>query len=287
MDAQELLRANLGLVERLVRFVCQRAQVIGADVEDFASTVKLALIENDYAILRGWEGRSSMPTYLTVIIQRLLADERIHEAGRWRPSAEAKRLGDAAILLERLLRRDQRTLAEAIPMVRALDDTLTATDVEAMAARLPQRTPRARLVEIKAAATAEAAASDGADHLAIDRELRETSARASASVRQTIAALPAKERMLLRLRFVSGMSIAETARILQLPQRPLYRRLEQILEMLRETLAAIGIDAGSAAELIGTTVAALDFGLSDLDLEIPPGVPDEQTEGSGQRGGLS
>ena len=120
---QEMLRANLGLVDRLVRFVCQRARVVGADVEDFASTVKLALIENDYAVLGAWEGRSSLATYLTVIIQRLLADERIRDLGRWRPSAEAKRLGEAGTLLEMLLRRDDRTLGDAIPMVRALDDT--------------------------------------------------------------------------------------------------------------------------------------------------------------------
>src|SRR5688572_16665745 len=157
MDCQELLRSNLALVERLVRFVCQRGQVVGADVDDFASTVKLALIENDYAVLRAWEERSSLATYLTVIIQRLLADERIRDLGRWRPSSEAKRLGEAGILLELLIRRDERSLAEAIPMVRAIDDTLTAADVETMAARIPQRAPRARLVEIKIIDTYEVA----------------------------------------------------------------------------------------------------------------------------------
>jgi len=85
MDCQELLRSNLALVERLVRFVCQRAQVVGADVDDFASTVKLALIENDYSVLRAWEGRSSLATYLTVIIQRMLADERFRTLGRCVP----------------------------------------------------------------------------------------------------------------------------------------------------------------------------------------------------------
>src|SRR5438067_1800408 len=134
MDCQELLRSNLALVERLVRFVCQRARVVGADVDDFASTVKLALIDNDYSVLRAWEGRSSLATYLTVIIQRLLADERFRTLGRWRPSAEAKRMGEAGILLEMLIRRDERSLVEAVPMVRAVDDTLTAGDVAAMAA---------------------------------------------------------------------------------------------------------------------------------------------------------
>src|ERR1043165_8030166 len=128
MDCQELLRSTLPFVERLARFVCRNAHVVGADVEDFASTVKLALIEDDYSILRAWEGRSSLATYLTVIMQRLLANERFRTLGRWRPSAEATRLGDAAVQLEMLLVRDERTLADAIPIVRALDATLTAGD---------------------------------------------------------------------------------------------------------------------------------------------------------------
>src|SRR5258706_10071068 len=186
MDFQELLRSNLALVERLVRFVCQRSKVVGADVDDFASTVKLALIENDYAVLRAWEGRSSMATYLTVIIQRLLADERIRDLGRWRPSSEAKRLGDAGILLELLIRRDERTLAEAVPMVRAVDATLTAADVEAMAVRLPHRAPRARLVEIKAVETYDVISADDADRAMIEGELRQTSQKASPTLHEAI-----------------------------------------------------------------------------------------------------
>jgi RNA polymerase sigma factor (sigma-70 family) len=272
-------------VERLVRFVCQRSRVTGADVDDFASTVKLALIENDYAVLRAWEGRSSIATYLTVIIQRLLADEQIRDLGRWRPSSEAKRLGDAAILLELLIRRDERSLAEAIPMVRAVDATLTAADIEAIAARLPYRAPRARLVEIKAVETYDVVSTDDADHATIERELRQTSETASRTLQQAIAGLALKERMLLRLRFVSTMSIADISRILQLPQRPLYRRLEQILDMLRDRLKASGIDAGSAAELIGSAVAALDFGLCET--ENPFIAPVQHAEGSERRGGFS
>jgi RNA polymerase sigma factor (sigma-70 family) len=285
MDYQELLRSNLALVERLVRFVCQRGQLVGADVDDFASTVKLALIENDYAVLRAWEERSSLATYLTVIIQRLLADERIRDFGRWRPSSEAKRLGKAGILLEMLIRRNERSMAEAIPMVRAIDDRLTAADVEGMAARLPQRAPRARLVEIKIADTTEVAGHEDADRGAIESEVRATSQQASLAIRIKVAAFPIKDRMLLRLRFVANMSLADIARILQLPQRPLYRRLDQILDQLREALRASGIDAGSAQELIGSAVAALDFGLAET--EISPDAPDQRVEGTEQRGGSS
>src|SRR5829696_8670843 len=146
MDCQELLRSSLPLIERVVRRVCHRAHVVGADVEDFDSTVKLALIDDDYAILRAYEGRSSLATYLAVVIQRLLADQRNRTLGRWRASSEAKKLGDAAVLLETLLRRDERPMAEVIPILRAFDRTLEPLDIEALAQRLPQRTSRLRAV---------------------------------------------------------------------------------------------------------------------------------------------
>ncbi len=259
MDIQELLRSNLGLVERLARFVCRNAQVVGADVDDFASAVKLALIEDDYAILRAWEGGSSLATYLTVIMQRMLADERFRSLGRWRPSAEAKRLGDAGIQLEMLLVRDERSLADSIPIVRALDATLTAADVEMMAARLPVRASRAKFVELRPVAVENVAAEGSANEV----EVRQLSQRTSAILRDAIAALPIRERMMLRLRFVSVMSVADIARILNLPQRPMYRRLEQILAMLRGRLAGAGIDARAAADVIGSAIASLDFGLAD------------------------
>ncbi len=252
MDIQELLRANLGLVERLVRFVCQRSRVVGADVDDFDSMVKLALIDNDYAVLRAWQGRSSLATYLTVVIQRLLADERNRTQGRFRASSRAKELGEDAIRIETLLRRDAMSVAEVSEISR-----LDPSAVEGIATQLPARTPHPRLVELD----------EGTDVVASERadayELQQLSDRASHAIREVIDGLPVRDRMLVRLRFVRRMNIADVARVLQLPQRPLYRRLEQILGILRGALARAGIDGGSAADLIGSAVVALDFGLSD------------------------
>ncbi|HVR39274.1 MAG TPA: sigma-70 family RNA polymerase sigma factor [Thermoanaerobaculia bacterium] len=235
-----------------MRFVCQRARVVGADVDDFDSSVKLALVENDYAVLRAWEGRSSLATYLTVIIQRMLADERFRTLGRWRPSSEAKRIGDAGVMIETLLHRDELSIAEVAEISK-----LPAADVAAIAARLPQRMRRPQLVEMHE--ELDAAASERADAY----ELHELSNRANSVIRNTIETLPVKDRMLVRLHFVRKMSIADVARILQIPQRPLYRRLEQILMLLRRALTDADIDAGSAEDLIGSASVALDFGLAN------------------------
>jgi len=280
-----LLRANLGLVERLVRFVCQRARVVGADVDDFASTVKLALIEDDYSVLRAWEGRSSLATYLTVIIQRMIADERFRTLGRWRPSSEAKRMGEAGILLEMLIRRDERTLAEAVPMVRAADDTLTAGDIETMAARLPVRPSRMRLVEMNPVSVENVAGHDDAEAAVAQSEVQRLSERTNSVISKVIGSLPIRDRTLLRLRFVSMMSIADAARILHEPQRPLYRRLEQILAILRRSLLDANVGAGSAEELIGSVFASLDFGLTDRENDVR--APVSRKEGTGLRGAHS
>src|SRR5215208_5464467 len=54
-------------------------------------------------VRRRFERRSSLPTYVTVVIQRLFLDYRNRLWGKWRPSSDAKRLGPTAMLLERLV----------------------------------------------------------------------------------------------------------------------------------------------------------------------------------------
>src|SRR5215213_29542 len=149
MECAELFERNLEFIERVIAGVCRREQVFGADAEDFASTVKLALIENDYAILRGFEGRSSLSTFITVIVQRYLQDEWTRRHGRWHPSRDAERLGETAILAEQLLRRDRRSIDEALPIVRELDPSMNRERLVELERRLPARAPRPRLVELE------------------------------------------------------------------------------------------------------------------------------------------
>jgi DNA-directed RNA polymerase specialized sigma24 family protein len=65
MTREELFLSELALIERVIAWVCARRCLRAADAEDFASTVKLRIIENDYEILGRFEGRSSLRTYLT------------------------------------------------------------------------------------------------------------------------------------------------------------------------------------------------------------------------------
>lgn len=261
MHPEELFRANLKLVDRVVAGVCRRSGLRGADAEDFASVVKLALMGNDYAILRAYEGRSSLVTFLTIVVQRLLAREWRRICGSWHSSAEAERLGDPAVLLEELLVRDGRSLDEAVPFVRALDPSLDRATVYKLAARLPQRVARARFVVLSE--DNDFVASERADARTSDAEARKTSEHAGRVVRETLATLAAEDRMLIRFRFGADLSVAETARMLGVPQRPLYRRIETLLRQLRQALESAGLNAAMVADVI--SAAATDGVDFDLD----------------------
>lgn len=263
MHPRDLLEANLSLVERVIARVCMKAHLTGADAEDFASTAHVHLIENDYFVLRQHDPSSSLAGYLAVVLQRLLCDERNRTLGRWRSSAEAKRMGEAGVLLETLLLRDQRPMQEVVPIVTAAARNLTARDIETMAARLPRREARMRATELDETTMATAPAVEQADARVVEEEHRRLAKKTQEALSDAIAALPLEDRTIVKLRFGSAMSVADLARILQLPQRPLYRRIELLLDRLRQALAQAGIDERTATELIGSATDDLDLGLSD------------------------
>jgi RNA polymerase sigma factor (sigma-70 family) len=261
MDPRQLIEQNVELIDRLVHRACRRVGVATDDIGDAASMVKLALLENDYDILRRFEGRSSLATYLTIVIQRLLSDQRERTHGRWRASAEAHRLGPHAVVIEDLVGRQHRSIDEVMPMVRAVDPAITRDDVAEIARRMPHRTPRPREVPLPTEDVQPLAALDRADASTNDRELRGLSEHAGTLLRDTMTAWPADDRMLVRLRFESSLKIADIARLMKVPQRPLYRRLESLLLALREILLAAGVDSAAAGELLdASNRIEIDFG---------------------------
>ena len=259
MDVARLFESNLALIDGVIASVCHRAGMFGADAEDFASATKLALMENDYAVLRLFEGRSSLTTFLAVIVQRFLIDERAKRTGRWHPSREAERLGESAVVLERIVRRDHRSIEEAIPIVQSIDPTLTRERVLEIEARLPLRAPRPRAVDLSDAEEGLAAA-ERADDRALAADAERLAEKTSNAIRDALETMTLEERMIIRFHYASAMTIAEISGVLRLPQRPLYRRLEALLRRLRATLTAAGIDAHDLGDLIGNATRELDFG---------------------------
>jgi RNA polymerase sigma factor for flagellar operon FliA len=221
--------------------------------------VRLHIIERNYEPLRKFEGRSSLRTYLIVVVQRLFLDYRNRQWGKWRPSAEAKRHGPLAILLERLVTRDGWTCEQALETLRINHQVEVDEAFRALAEKLTRRSPARQFVPETEAegVTSRAAASDAnvvrAEHDFLAKRVQTALDR----VRQ---ALVPDERLILKMRFEDSVPVADIARALHLNQKRLYRTIEQLLAKLRQGLESEGLDRGEVTALFADGV------LSEIDL---------------------
>ena len=264
MGPEELFRDNLPLIDRVIARVCRNARLFGPDAEDFASAARLQLMDNGYAALRKFEGRCSLVTYLTIVIQRMLMLDRMRTWGRWNASTAAQSLGDLGIRAEQLIRRDGRTIDEALPILRDLDPMLTRARLEEIVAQLPERKPRLRAVDAEEIEE-ELPARESSETRVLERDAQSRSERVTGAIRGAMAEMTLEDSTIVRLHFHTGMTLAEIARALAIPQRPLYRRLERILATLRDALYRAGLDRGSVDDLIGSKLVDLDFGLRSVE----------------------
>lgn len=114
----------MGLIYHVIHHVEHaRSMVLSpADVEDIAAEVFLAIVDNDYAVLRRFQGKSSLPTYLTVVARRACIREMVK---RHREAT----LGHVSA--HRAIAEDESS-SEVEPVV-------TAEEVERMLRGLPDR----------------------------------------------------------------------------------------------------------------------------------------------------
>ena len=248
MSREALFLEQLPVIERVIGWVCGRRGLRGADAQDFASVVKTRLIENDYEVLGKYEGRSSLKTYLVSVVNRMYLDFQVQRFGKWRSSAEARRLGPVAVRLEQLAYRDGLSFDEACGVLLSDPQVYeTRDELHLVFVRLPQRARRG-----SEAHQLEPAHLDGAAVPAERAERQELADRVFAAIRCSLARLPARDRVFLRLHFQSGLSVADSARALRADQKALYRRKVEILERLHGDLDAKGIKAEDAQELLST-----------------------------------
>ena len=256
MDPQELFLSNLDAIDRAIAYVCHRNHLSPQDGEEFGSEVKTKLIEGNYAVLRKFEGRSSFSTYMTTVIQRLYFQWRVQMWGKWRPSAEAKRLGEKAITLERLLTRDGFTYAEALETLTTGTRAYTREEVEALYLRLPERQPRPVLVS---AVTPDAAPTIDPDRELFTAERRKAARAAAAAVDEAIAGMDAESQVILRMRFWNNQKVPDIARALRTDGKRLYKKIDRLLQVLRNALETAGIDRETMSDLLDRTDHELSF----------------------------
>jgi RNA polymerase sigma factor for flagellar operon FliA len=235
---EQIFLANLQTIENLVQLVARQQRMTWAEAEEFASIVRLRLIENDYAVIRKFRGGSSLRTYLTVVIARQALDYRDACWGRWRPSRVARRMGRTAVKLEKLIVRDGLSVDDAWQAVPAVETDRDPLRLRAFAERLHPRVRR-HWVSIDDLDEAHAGAPDPEiDGLFNDVRVTTALARALRSL------APADSR-LLKLRFTDGLAISTIARQEGIDQASLYRRVAILLRRLRRDLEDRGIAAAA------------------------------------------
>jgi len=240
MNAEETYLECLHTIERIAAFVARRNHLDASEAEEFIQEVRVRLLDDDYRIIRKFEGRSSFSTYLMTVIARLFTQWRVAQWGKWRPSAEAKRLGETAIALERLISRDGFTFEEA---VRFLTTPRSAgydhATLQALYLRLPVRHQRTVIVSkdvIPDILMVEAEA-----HARLEGEERERVSRLAAQhIGEVIQRMAPQDQVILQMRFWDARRVPDIALALKIDQKKLYKRIEWLLARLRRELEKAG-----------------------------------------------
>lgn len=249
MEPDQLFHQNLALIDEVSAAVCRRHGCFPPDSDDFASQVRLALMDDDFARLRSFGGRSHLKTFLTTVVAHLFLDHRNKTWGRWRPSRAALALGDVACLLDRLLHRDGLTFDEAVSVLRTNHKIdLSDEELEHLVGQLPARTPRRfepddRLEHLPAPSDPE--------REMMGYEQARRAAQAHDALGRALGELGPGPRLLLKMRFQKGLTVTQIAKVQGRERRRLYTELDGLLRDLRRSLETDGFRADEILDLEG------------------------------------
>jgi DNA-directed RNA polymerase specialized sigma subunit len=81
--------------------------------------------------------------------------------------------------------------------------------------------------------------------------------RVDRALTSAVQSLSARHQLILKLRFDDELTIADIARLLKVPAKPLYRELEVTIADLREKLRHAGIDETDMDRVVGHPAVTL------------------------------
>jgi RNA polymerase sigma factor (sigma-70 family) len=222
---------EFALLDTVIRAVARRRRLAGSDLQDFAQIVHLKLLERRYDAFSTFRGDSSLRTYLTVVVTRILLDWRNARYGKWRPSAAAARLGPVGIGLERLTARDGHTMDEAVEILRQATGVERA-ELRNVAERLPRRITRREVPPEQAPL---ALSEPFRDPIAA-REHLEQAHQVRRALRRAYLTLPPDDQRLLTLRYQRAMTVRQIGKHLEIDPKALYRRFDRLASKLRRAV---------------------------------------------------
>lgn len=248
-ELEELYLQSYEALQPILRVLGREKRLSREEVEDLGSDIQLKLLEDDYRVLRQWDGRSSLKGYLGTVVSNIWRDRVRGEIGRVRVSAAAKQLGPPAPELEVLLGLEGLTLEEAYQMIKPDFPDLSFSEAEKIAAKINPRGGR-RFENEDVVARLPDPEPTG-DKLLEQQENLVKKRKALALMHQRLSDLPEEDRLLLVRAHARGVKFASIARSLGIDQGPLYRRNERLLKKLRTDLEEAGIRWEDLREVLG------------------------------------
>jgi len=243
-------------VDSVVRQIARRHRLSTDEAEELAAAVRLKLVEKNYEVLRKFEGRSQLRTYLVTVVQRHFLDDRNVRWGKWRPSAQSRRLGPIATLLDQLLTRDHLPFDEAVHAIRARHgDDISREQLHAMMLQLPVRSTRRFIGEGELENVPAAAADE--DDIIESLEQDRLGDRIDRALANALAQLDGEDRLILKMRFCDNIKLGRIAELMGLPTRPFYRRVEDLMRILRRELEAQGVNHADVVAIIEHPASAV------------------------------
>jgi DNA-directed RNA polymerase specialized sigma24 family protein len=229
--------------------------------------------ENDWRLLESYTGRAQPGTYLTAVFCRLLEDYSRARYGRPRPPAWLQRMGELWLRIYRMLCLE-RVEPESIVDSIALRAGRPRGDVRQTIATIRARIPDCGQARGEVAMADPADAHEETDAANPESELaRQELTELLRTLRSVLSAADAapvaprnpssggpdpsrvpspallrsalqlddEERLVLRLLYQDGRTVADAARALHLPEHQVRRKRERAVSRLREALRAAGI----------------------------------------------
>jgi RNA polymerase sigma factor for flagellar operon FliA len=236
---------------------------------DLQSDIQIKLLEDDYWVLRRWDRRASLKTYLGTVVYNVWHDRIRSEKGKIRVSKAARRLGPPAPELEMLL-REGLTLDEAYQVLKPRFPGLSHSEAEAIAGQINPR-PGPIFVSEDVAARLRARGPTGYKRLERLEKLAKKS-KALALMHQILSELPEEDRLLLLRAHAEGVKFSRIAKSQGIAQRPLYGRNERLLKKLRTDLEEAGIRWEDLSDVLGIDESS-ETGVPRLHRRYDPPAP--------------
>lgn len=271
-DKARLHPGFIAVIEKAARRVAQQFGFSPEDTEDFCQAALVYVMEKPQ-ILEDYQGTDhcSLAGYLMGVLRNYALDIYRQRVGKWHSSANAKRLGPEAELLEALRYRDHREPEAAITKLLEKFPQLTRRRALQLDELLK---PRGLREWVGDGPLEKIAAQSHADEGIEAHELEVIEQRVQRVLREVLAELPVADRVMVKAIFGKGQSIKDFALFQGMRQRQMYSHFDRLRLLLRKRLESEGITAEDALRIIGWSDSALH-----LDLDSGSEIPDDRRQG--------